>query len=140
MSAVVGDRGAANWPYQSYLELGAINSAVPCARLHTRLILQEWGLPFDMTNAAELIVSELVTNVLEHGLAGLPATVQIWISSDGGSTVIYVWDGSPMPPVRTDAGPDADSGRGLMIIEALSTDWGCQVAGTGKVVWAAIDG
>jgi anti-sigma regulatory factor (Ser/Thr protein kinase) len=136
---MVGDQEAAHWPYQSHLELGAINSAVPSARLHARLVLWEWGLPADIAESAELVVSELVTNALEHGLAGIPATVRIWLSSDGGRVAIHVWDASPMPPVLKDAGAEADRGRGLMIVAALTADWGCTAMDTGKVVWAVVD-
>jgi anti-sigma regulatory factor (Ser/Thr protein kinase) len=137
-AAMIPDQEAASWPYQSHLELGAISSAVPSARLHARLVLWEWGLPADKAQAAELVVSELVTNALEHGLAGIPATVRIWLSSDGSSIVIHVWDASPLPPMLKNAGAEADGGRGLMIVAALSTAWGCSAANTGKVVWAAI--
>jgi hypothetical protein len=42
-------------------------------------------------------------------------------------------------PVRQEAGPGDDGGRGLMIIEALSTDWGAyRKAEGGKAVWAMI--
>ena len=138
-AAMIGDQDAARWPYQSHLELGAISSAVPSARLHARLVLWEWGLPADKAEAAELVVSELVTNALEHGSAGIPATVRIWLSSDGGSIAINVWDASPRPPVPKDTSADADSGRGLMIVAAVSTDWGWAAADPGKVVWAVID-
>jgi anti-sigma regulatory factor (Ser/Thr protein kinase) len=138
-AALILDHEAAHWPYQSHLELGAITSAVPSARLHARLVLHEWGAPADMAQSAELVVSELVTNALEHGLAGIPATVRIWLSSDGGRIAIHVWDASPLPPVRKDAGPEAASGRGLMIVAALTADWGCSAADTGKVVWAVLD-
>jgi hypothetical protein len=33
-----------DWPLRSHLELGALPSAVPCARLHVRHMLWEWGL------------------------------------------------------------------------------------------------
>jgi anti-sigma regulatory factor (Ser/Thr protein kinase) len=133
------DHEAARWPCQSHLELGAISSAVPSARLHARLVLREWGVPADKAQSAELVVSELVTNALEHGLAGIPATVRIWLSSDGARVAIRVWDASPLPPVRKDAGVEAASGRGLMIVAALTAGWGCSAADAGKVVWAVID-
>jgi len=34
---------ADEWPLRSYLELGALPSAVPCARLHAKQVLWEWG-------------------------------------------------------------------------------------------------
>lgn len=49
------------WPLRSYLELGALPTAVPCARLHARQLVWEWGLNGLAANT-ELLVSELVTN------------------------------------------------------------------------------
>ena len=53
----------AGWPYRTSLELGALPSAVPCARLHTRQVLWEWRLT-GLAHSAELLVSELVTNAI----------------------------------------------------------------------------
>jgi hypothetical protein len=48
--------------------------------------------------------------------------------------VIHVWDASDSMPVRQEAAPGDDGGRGLMIIEALSADWGAyRKAEGGKV-------
>src|SRR5260370_17192311 len=61
---------ACHWPLRSYLELAPLAGAVPCARLHARLVLGGgWGLPPD---TAELIVSGLGTNPgqASAGLAG----------------------------------------------------------------------
>jgi len=41
--------------------------------------------------------------------------------------------------VRKDAVAEAASGRGLMIVAALTADWGCSAADAGKVVWAVLD-
>ena len=49
-----------------------------------------------------------------------------------------MWDASPLRPTLKNAGAEADGGRGLMIVAALSTTWGCSDANIGKVVWAAI--
>lgn len=51
------------WPLRSHLALGALPGAVPSARLHTRLVLMEWGL-HELTEAVELVVSELVATYL----------------------------------------------------------------------------
>src|SRR5215475_11272661 len=58
-----------NWALRTFLELGALPTAVPCARLHTRQVLWEWHLDV-LAGTAELIVSELVTNAV-HASAGL---------------------------------------------------------------------
>jgi hypothetical protein len=60
------------------------------------------------------------------------------VTSDRESLVIRVWDASDDMPVRQEAGPGDDSGRGLMIIDALSADWGSYCEADGKVVWATI--
>jgi len=52
------------WPLRSYLELGALPTAVPCARLHARQLVWEWGLNGLAANT-ELLVSELVTNAVK---------------------------------------------------------------------------
>jgi anti-sigma regulatory factor (Ser/Thr protein kinase) len=65
--------------------------------------------------------------------------VRLAVTSDGASLTIRVWDASHDMPVRQEAGPGDDSGRGLMIIDALSADWGCyREADGGKTVWAII--
>ena len=54
--------------------------------------------------------------------------------------VIQVWDGSDRPPVPQPVEPEADSGRGLLLVGALSEEWGCYTPekSSGKVVWAVI--
>ena len=59
------------WTMGSYLELGALPSAVPSARLHARLVVGEWGLE-ELADDVELIVSELDDfRQLVLGAAGL---------------------------------------------------------------------
>src|SRR6266568_8695985 len=52
-----------DWPLRSCLELAALPGAVPCARLHARQVLWEWGHGA-VAESAELPVSEIVTNAL----------------------------------------------------------------------------
>jgi len=125
---------------QTHLELAALPTAVPCARGHVRSVALEWGLA-DLADTAELVASEIVTNAIK-GSAKLNTSatpvVRLWITSDGVWLVIHVWDASDEMPVRQEAGPGDDSGRGLMIIDALSKDWGASREERGKVVWAVI--
>jgi anti-sigma regulatory factor (Ser/Thr protein kinase) len=126
----------AAWPFSSHLELGALDSAVPCARLHARHVVREWGRP-DLADTAELLVSELMTNAIRASGPWSPA-VALWLFSDGRCVVIHVHDGSTQMPVRQDADAESDSGRGLLLVETLSRDWGSYRSGDGKVVWASI--
>ena len=136
----------------THLELGALLTAVPCARLHVKHVLREWHLE-QIADTAELIVSELVTNAVRAsaGLTsseyagrwapGLPP-VRFWLASDGEHVVVQVWDGSDKTPVLQHPDADAESGRGLELVEALATEWGSYTPerSSGKIVWAVMAG
>jgi anti-sigma regulatory factor (Ser/Thr protein kinase) len=130
---------AGEWTMGSYLELGALPSAVPCARLHARLLLQEWGLA-GLSPDVELLVSELVTNGLQASRSlRHVAPVRMYLPGDAARVLILVWDASLRPPTRIDPGADTERGRGLLLVEAISSRWGwypAQEPGGGKVVWA----
>lgn len=131
---------AASWPLKTFLELGALPGAVPCARLHTGQVLWEWGLEA-FRESTGLLVSELVTNAVKISRASaLDRPVRLWLVSDKTQVVIVVWDASPLPPVRADADGKTENGRGLMLLEAMSARWGWdfpQGIG-GKTVWAQV--
>jgi anti-sigma regulatory factor (Ser/Thr protein kinase) len=129
-----------SWPQQTHLELAAYPSAVPCARGHVRAVATEWGLA-DLADTAELLASEMVTNAVQaSGWLRITDTpvVRITVITDRQSLVIRVWDGSEDMPVRQQARSGDDSGRGLMIIDALSADWGAYREADRKIVWAKI--
>lgn len=141
-------RTADRWPLQSFLELGALDGAVPSARLHARHVVWEWGLAA-LADDTELVVSELVTNGVQASRAMTHAAIRLWLASDRLRVLICVWDASPQPPVRMDADEDAEHGRGLLLVEALSERWGwfpaepdgASPAGhQGKFVWAVMPG
>lgn len=138
----------AEWPLTSFLELGALPGAVPCARLHAQQVVWEWGLGA-LTETVELVVSELVTNSVQasealagsrYGESGRPQTlpIRLWLQSDGQHVVIHVWDSTPDLPVQQVPDLDAEHGRGLLLVEAVSGRYGSYLLedGTGKVVWA----
>jgi anti-sigma regulatory factor (Ser/Thr protein kinase) len=126
------------WPLQDFLELGAALSAVPCARLHARQVLREWGIA-GLADSAGLLVTELVANAVKAsgGMAQVSG-VRLWLLSDAAQILILVWDAIPQPPVLTDVTDDAEQGRGLRIVEAVSEQWGWYASGNGKFVWAIV--
>jgi anti-sigma regulatory factor (Ser/Thr protein kinase) len=127
-------------PLQTHLELAALPTAPGVVRGHVRSVTREWGLA-DLSDTAELLASELVTNALQASArvrATVPAVIRVWIISDGESMVIHVWDACPEMPVAQEAGLDDDGGRGLMLVHELSKDWGAYCKAEGKVVWALI--
>jgi anti-sigma regulatory factor (Ser/Thr protein kinase) len=139
-------RLAGEWALHTFLELGALDGAVPSARLHARHVLREWGLTA-LADDAELVVSELVTNGVQASRAMTHAAIRLWLASDRTRVVICVWDASPQPPVRMDAAEESENGRGLLLVEAVSAQWGWFPAkpasppaadGHGKVVWSIV--
>ena len=130
---------APDWPLRSRLELGAFPTAVPCARLHARQIAVEWGL-LALAGTTELLVSELTTNAVRACAGLVSPVVRLCLASDHHDIVVRVWDGNDQLPARQEAGPDSECGRGLLLVESLSADWGSYRKASGKVVWALISG
>jgi anti-sigma regulatory factor (Ser/Thr protein kinase) len=129
------------WPLRSFLELGAFPGAVPCARLHARQILWEWRIA-GLSDIAELLISELVTNAVQISCAGAQTTpVRLWMMTNRTRVLILVWDSSPLPPVRKSTSQDDENGRGLLLVETLSTRWDWYFLpqhNGGKVVWCEL--
>jgi anti-sigma regulatory factor (Ser/Thr protein kinase) len=134
---VPGLTDGSGWPLRSFLELGALPGAVPCARLHAKQLTREWGVPSD---DIELLVSELVTNAIRASSSlRQPGPVRMWLLCDGRRLLVMVWDAAAQPPVRVEADQDAEGGRGLLLVDALSDQWNWYAVhelGAGKIVWA----
>jgi hypothetical protein len=82
-----------------------------------------------------LVASELAANAVVHARTRFTVA----LSLDGRLLRIEVTDLNPHLPVPLIAAPEAESGRGLAVVEALSTDWGiADISGPGKVVWATL--
>jgi anti-sigma regulatory factor (Ser/Thr protein kinase) len=129
-----------HWPLRDALTLGATKSAVPSARAHLRQLLLGWGQA-ELGADPAVVVSELVTNavVASAELGPAAAPVLVWLGSDSRRVLVAVADASPQPPVRLNLGTDAEGGRGLALVEALSSRWGWHLAGIAglrKCVWA----
>ncbi len=80
-----------------------------------------------------LLTTEAVTNAVKHGPDGGAVTVAV--SADARGWRVAVTDESPVRPTRLDVDPRAGGGRGVMLIDRLSADWGVDVDGHGKAVW-----
>jgi anti-sigma regulatory factor (Ser/Thr protein kinase) len=129
---------ASHWSLRSHLKLGALPSAVPHARQHTSQVLRSWDLG-ELGESAELVVSELITNAIRASYPlGEENCVRLWILSDGTTVVIQVWDNCPAPPQRTHAGASDEDGRGLLLVEAITTSWDWYSRDGGKIVWAVL--
>jgi GAF domain-containing protein len=89
-----------------------------------------------LTYDAELVVSELVSNALLHGAP--PIRLSVDVGTD--RVRLAVFDGSTTPPGRNNTGEAAMTGRGLMVVEALTVRRGVERQGSGKQVWAELSG
>ena len=126
--------------------LPARYEAVREARQFTRKTLDQWDLG-DRFDDVCLVVSELVTNALRHGLpadtprpAALDLPVRLHLMRWTGRRVCAVRDPSDDSPVTRESDDfSAESGRGLFLVESFSDGWGWHPmtgALAGKVVWA----
>lgn len=84
-----------------------------------------------------LLVSELVTNALRHGRP--PMELRVRPLRAGGMRVEVLDAAGGELPIQTQARPDAVTGRGVGIVDALSSRWGSEPLAVGKLVWAEID-
>lgn len=113
------------------------------ARDFTSSVLGEWGLA-DLIDVAELVVSELVTNALRHGLvAGHMLTdqcpIQLRLLGQDPYVMCMVTDPGSGIPVLRDPQLCDENGRGLNVVESCCIRWGWHLLDEGgKVVWALL--
>ncbi|PNG22602.1 SpoIIE family protein phosphatase [Streptomyces cahuitamycinicus] len=84
--------------------------------------------------AAELILSELITNAIRHGAA--PIRVRLLY---GRTLICEVSDASNTAPHLRRAASTDEGGRGLFLVAQLSQSWGTRYLPEGKVIWAECD-
>lgn len=125
-------------PHRYGFELPARAEFVGRARTLTRERLRYWGIGGDVHDTAMLVVSELVTNAVVHtdghlvacellnGVERLRITVQDQGSAPTGPRVCHT--------------VDEERGRGLLLVEAVSSAWGAYESkhGPGRIVWAEL--
>jgi anti-sigma regulatory factor (Ser/Thr protein kinase) len=127
-------------PPRAFLDLGAVLTAPGCARAWTRQIVWEWGLA-DLADTAEIVVSELVTNSVNASTGLDRPFIRLILTLDRGDLVILVRDNHPGAPQARHPGADDESGRGLLLAQALSDWFGwypLETGARGKVVWAVL--
>lgn len=139
----------AGWVVQSVLPIAARPTATPSARQHARTTACACGL-HHLVDTIELIVSELVTNAVQasmdpdqrpfYGAGTGLAYIYLRLSADSVATLVEVWDENDGLPAPAELGLDNESGRGLMLVDALAVRWGWDLPGSGKgkIVWALV--
>lgn len=116
------------------MHFGPSFSSPASARHFVDRTARGWGYG-DVSDVAELLVSEVVTNAIEHGHSGgivqviaLPAGLRVEVSDRSTET--------PAPRTPT---LDEPTGRGLAIVSKLARHWGVDLRRNGKTVWFELD-
>jgi anti-sigma regulatory factor (Ser/Thr protein kinase) len=111
--------------------LAAEPAAAGSARSQVQATIQAWEIPVD-ASIAVLLTSELVTNAIRHEKGD---TITLVIACAYGQLHVDVHDTSRTLPVPMDGSPDAEAGRGLVIVASLCSSWGHYRTPTGKAVY-----
>lgn len=112
-----------------------------CARL-AREFLADSIPTSPALETLDLIASELVTNAFKHGSGGIRLSLEELSASHLRLQVSSSYDvstGAPDLDALMVAETLAERGRGLQIVNALSSEWGWEIAGPTLLVWADVD-
>jgi anti-sigma regulatory factor (Ser/Thr protein kinase) len=111
--------------------LAAGPAAAGEARAQVRAAICAWHVPVD-ASVATLLASELVTNAIRHEAGD---SITLVVTCACGQLRVDVHDTSATMPVPVNAAADAETGRGLMLVASLSSDWGFYRTPAGKAVY-----
>lgn len=115
--------------------LPAQPSSVGAGRRFLRSTLGVWGRSDDqLCDTACLLASELLSNAVNHSCG----PVRLRVRQAGRELSVEVCDGSPVLPQARFASHDAESGRGLLLVDSLAEAWGTLPTAEGKAVWFSL--
>ena len=112
-----------------HLALSSHPTSATAARRFVREVLAGWECPEG--DAAVACTDELVTNAIVH----VCSDIEVVVRHRGGTIRIEAHDRSTRPALRPVLDVDAEWGRGLDLVAALSSRWGVSPTRTGKSVW-----
>ena len=118
--------------FSARVDLPPKTGSVPLGRHIAMDLLRAWGSPHDLDDAA-LLVSELVSNVVDHVHGEAVLTLELELAEDW--LRISVADGSSVRPVVRELEEGRPRGRGLQLVEAIADRWGAEDHHGGKRIW-----
>ncbi|HVX68133.1 MAG TPA: ATP-binding protein [Mycobacteriales bacterium] len=92
------------------------------------------SLPEPIASDAELVVTELVTNAVLHGTP----PIEFRLKGRRDRVRIEVADAGHSVPLKGRGSTDGMTGRGLAVVESLTSAWGVEPTSDGKLVWAEL--
>jgi GAF domain-containing protein/anti-sigma regulatory factor (Ser/Thr protein kinase) len=116
------------------LDLDGGPEVVATARHWARAAVLAWHGPAGHVETVALITSELVTNAVRH--AAPP--VRLRLRAAPGAVYVEVFDDAHHSPQVLHGDLDDESGRGMVLVDAVAHRWGSRASGRGKVVWAEV--
>ena len=124
------------------IRLAADHRSAAEARKQIRVAIAVWDVPVD-PETASLLVSELVTNAVTHDGVGTGRVgaggVMMAIRVARGRLRVDVHDTSPaLPEPDMDTPVDAETGRGLLLVDTLADEWGFYRTPGGKAVYFSL--
>ena len=122
-------------PLTTTLVVPADATATRSARAVVRDLCATAAVGDETVETAVLLVTELVSNAVEHG--GGAAVVDAFLDHD--RLRVSVGDEDPRLPAVGPADVEAERGRGLLLVDALSSRWGASPQAPGKTVWFELD-
>ena len=110
------------------------------ARALLRTQLAEWEIDPQVTDIAELLLSELMSNAVRHARRPFGRQIGMRVARYDGRLRVEVADANDARPRPKAAGADDEQGRGLAIVDALADRWSCcpRPHGIGKAVWVEL--
>jgi anti-sigma regulatory factor (Ser/Thr protein kinase) len=116
--------------------LPANPSAVPAARRFAAQAMSHMGIHGETMDRTQLLVTELATNAVQHA----HSAIRLSVVPDPGRVRVEVRDDDPsVPPAPRKPDADAEHGRGLWLVSALSERWGVNANDKGKTVWFEVN-
>lgn len=98
--------------------------------------LEHWGL-HELVDTAQLCVSELVSNVVGHVGPGTPCSLAFSLTGTHLRIEVHDPDTRALPTLVA-AHVDAEAGRGMTLVDALTDRWGVRLHGDRKVTWCEV--
>jgi hypothetical protein len=120
--------------HRARLSLAAEPASVAQGRQFIREVLDRWNMPA-LGEAVVLVASELITNTLLH----TDSPPVLHLTTVPGGLRLEIEDASGTHPRRRSYAADATTGRGMMLVESMTSRWGTQARPEGKVVWCEFD-
>ncbi|HVE62617.1 MAG TPA: ATP-binding protein [Mycobacteriales bacterium] len=117
-----------------FREFAADQREVAHARAVVRATCDQWGVPLEVTDELTLLVSELVTNAILHAASA----VRLALIAEQDAVRLEVHDDLATRPAARPVSEGTAGGRGLHIVEAVTSKWGVRRHGAGKCIWAEV--